>query len=345
MCRKGISVSADDYGRTKAGEAVGRFTISDGGGMTVRCINYGARITGIVLPTAEGETDVIQGFDDLAGYEADTAFFGAIVGRYANRIKDAKFELGGKIYSLTKNDGENYLHGSFSRRVFNAEAVADGVVFTYASPDGEDGFPGNMIARVKYSLDGENRLTMEYSATTDAETVVNLTNHAYFDLSDGRDADIASHVLQLSASKFLEIGPDLCPTGRIVDVAGTPFDFTAAKPIGMDIDGDDPQLTTAGGYDHCFVIDGYDGSLRHAATVSRGNISMKVFTTQPGIQLYTGNALDGATSGKGMQHARRSALCLETQHYPDSPNRPTFPSTRLESGGEYLQTTVLEFGY
>lgn len=325
------------------------FVLANARGMTVSLINYGARIAGIEIPTSGGSREIVLGFDDLSGYESDTASHGATVGRYANRIKNASFTLGGKIFKLTQNDGSNFLHGSFAHRVFDAETTRNGVIFTYRSPDGEDGFPGNLEARVSYTLDGD-RLTIEWSATTDAETVVNMTNHAYFDLSGGKDLDIGGHVLQINSSKFLESGEDLCPTGKFLPVEGTPFDFTKPKQIGRDIDKKDRQLKVGGGYDHCFVIDGYDGkgkNLRHAttATAPDASISMKIFTTQPGIQLYTGNALDGTGFGRGRVHTRRSAFCLETQHYPDSPNHPEFPTTTLKPGEEYRETTVFEFGY
>ncbi len=334
------------YGKTENGKAVERFSLRNQSGLLVRCIDYGCRLTHIVLPSETGDGNILLGYDSLAGYESDPFFAGALVGRYANRIRGASLSLDGKKYSLTRNDGKNYLHGSFHRCIFTAEAVGENaVLFTYTSPDGEDGFPGELCVRVLYSLDDENRLTMEYRAACDAPTCVNLTNHAYFDLSAGRDASVEKHLLRLSGRRFLEIDADFCPTGRVCAAEGA-FDFSDFKAVGRDIESDDPQLKLAGGYDHCFILENEkEGDLAFAAELSDsdGTRRMRVFTTQPAVQFYTGNFLSTKEGGKGF--SPRRGLCLETQHYPDGPNRPDFPSTSLRPGEEYRETTVLQFEF
>lgn len=344
-----MPVTREHYGTTKDGAPVDLFTLTNACGLTVRCIDYGCRIAGILLPTPGGATDIALGYDSLADYEADTSCQGALVGRYANRIRGAAFELGGKKFHLTQNDDKNHLHGSFHRRVFAAEATEEGVLFEYVSPAGEDGFPGELRVRAAYTLDDANRLKLEYTATTDAETVINLSNHTYFDLSGGEAADIGGHQLQLLASRYLEIAEDLCPTGKILSARGTALDFTTPKPIGQDIGCDEEQLLRAGGYDHCFILDGEntrDGMRLAAVTADAGGRRlMRVFSTQPALQFYSGNFLDGTTGGKGRKFTRRSGFCLETQHYPDSPNQPSFPATTLKPGETYRETTMLAFDF
>lgn len=335
------------YGRTKQGDDVLQFSLENKNGLVVRCLNYGCRLTHLLLPFASGYEDILLGYDSLDEYEADSFFLGALVGRYANRIRGASFDLSGKKYALQKNDGENYLHGNFHRRVFEAEVAGEsGVLFSYASPAGEDGFPGRLDVRVIYSLDDENRLTVDCRAATDADTHVNLTTHPYFDLSAGKDDTIEGQVLQLNARRFVEIDADLCPTGRLIETEGGPFDFSRPKPIGRDIESNDVQLKRADGYDHCFAVagDGTEGlALAAEASDAAGKRRLSVFTTQPGVQFYTGNFLSG--KGKGRIFNRRSGFCLETQHYPDSPNHPGFPSTLLSPGEEYHEKTVLQFSF
>lgn len=333
------------YGRTENGETVERFILQNRSGMLVRCLDYGCRLTHIVLPAKAGGENILLGYDSLAGYEGDPFFMGALIGRYANRIKGATFSLSGKKYALTRSDGENYLHGSFHRCIFKAEAAGENaVLFSGVSPSGEDGFPGELRVRVLYSLDDENRLTAEYRAVCDAQTHVNLTNHAYFDLSAGCDDSVERHLLRLNSGRFLEVGADLCPTGRVRATEGA-FDFSDFKAVGRDIEANDPQLKIAGGYDHCFVLEtrGEDGPIFAAElSDSLGSRHMKVFTTQPAVQLYTGNFLTAAGAGG---FSRRRGLSLETQRYPDSPNHPDFPSTLLRPGEEYREITVYQFEF
>jgi len=337
------------FGKTKEGTEVDQYELQNRNGIIIRCINYGCCLTNILLPSASGHADIILGFDDLSGYETDNSSQGAFIGRYANRIKGAEFSLGGKNYTLMKNDGANYLHGLLKTHVFTAESATDSsVVFKTTSPDGEEGFPGELKVTVAYSLDDDNRFTMEYFAHTDKETHVNLTNHAYFDLSLGSDETIEDHLLRIESGAFLQTTEDLIPTGKVIEAAGTPLDFIHQKTIGRDIEADDINIKYGRGYDHCFIVNGGGkGGLVLAAEACApdGDRSMRVFTTQPAIQLYTGNFLNGTLEGKGREFTRRSGFCLETQHYPDSPHNPGFPSTALKPGTEFHETTVLQFGF
>lgn len=333
------------YGRTSGGEDVCQFTLENKNGLIVQFLNYGCRLTGILLPSARRPVNILLGRDSLEEYEADPFYLGALIGRYANRIKGAAFVLSGKKYLLSKTDGDNYLHGSFHKRFFKPEIEEENAVrLSYVSRAGEDGFPGELRVCARYSLDDENRFTMEYRALTDADTHVNLTAHPYFNLSGGADETIGGHILRLRARHFLEIGADLCPTGRFLESAGGPFDFSRPKAIGRDIGSGGEQLARASGYDHCFVLEhgGSDGLFPAAeASDASGARKLLLFTTQPGIQFYTGNFLSGRAMGKRLP--RRSGFCLEPQHYPDSPNRPEFPSTLLRAGEEYHEKTVLQF--
>jgi aldose 1-epimerase len=337
------------FGTTADGRSVDQFEIRNRNGLIVKCISYGCRVTNILLPSASGHCDIVLGFDDLSGYEADKTDQGAFIGRYANRIKDAAITVGGRKYNLLKNDGNNYLHGSLEKRVFNVERESDkSVTFKTISQDGEDGFPGELKIKVKYSLDDDDRFTMEYFAETNADTYINLTNHTYFDLEEGIDETIENHLLRIESDAFLATTEDLIPTGAIIDVTGTPLDFRHQKTIGRDISSDDINLKYGRGYDHSFLIkQNKPGELTLAAEACSpgGEHSMRVFTTQPAMHFYTGNFLNGTVEGKGRAHNRRAAFCLETQHYPDSPNHPEFPTTLLKPGDEFHETTVLEFGF
>lgn len=340
------------YGKTRAGEEVDCFIIKNANGLEVRCINYGCAITGILVPTAAGPpVDVVLGFDSLSGYEEDEGTYqGRVVGRYANRIKNAAFSLDGREYTLMKNNGENYLHGSFHKRVWAAEVIGDNSVsFTYTSPDGEDGFPGELWASVTYTLTGSNELMIDYRAVPKAPTHVNLTNHAYFNLAGSGHPTVEDHLLTLNCDLFLEGGNDLCPTGRMLETAGGAFDFSTPKPIGRDINAKDPQLELAGGYDHCFIVNRESpAGLALAAKLEdpASGHAMRVYTTQPGMQVYTGNFLSGAPGKKGAPMAKRSAVCLETQHFPCTPNGyEDFPPTLLQAGEKYRQSTVLQFSF
>ena len=345
------------FGKMPDGTPVELFTLSDGV-LEARIINYGGIVVSLKAPDRNGKPgDVVLGFDRLEEYLADNngpgpGYFGAVIGRYANRIARGKFVLDGKKYSLPLNNGGNSLHGGpygFHNVVWKAKAIDHGVELTYLSKDGEAGYPGNLTATVRYTV-AKGELRIDYSATTDKHTVVNLTNHSYFNLAGNGRGDILSHQLTLRAARFTPVDAGLIPTGELKAVAGTPFDFLNATAIGERIDAnggaDDEQLHRGEGYDHNWVLDNADGKLTEAAEVyepASGRV-MRVLTTEPGIQLYSGNFLDGRIKGKGgAPYGVRSAFCLETQHFPDSPNQPAFPSTELRPGQRYQTTTVFRF--
>ena len=341
-------VTSQPFGKMPDGTPVDIYTLSDGA-FEARIATYGGVVVSLKAPDRNGKTaDVVLGFDDLDGYVANfntpaNAFFGAIIGRYANRIAHGSFTLDGKKYSLPQNDGQNTLHSGthgFNNVVWKAKPVANGVELTYLSKDGESGFPGNLSATVRYTLI-KGDLRIEYSATTDKDTVVNLTNHSYFNLAG--QGDILKNEVTLHASRFTPVDAALIPTGELKPVEGTPFDFRKATAVGARIGADDAQLHLGHGYDHNWVLDSGGGKLVEAAEVyepSSGRV-LKVMTDQPGIQFYTGNFLNGTIKGKGGKPDElRSALCLETQHFPDSPNHPDFPTTELKPGERYHTVTV-----
>jgi aldose 1-epimerase len=344
-------VTSQSFGKMPDGTPVEIYTLSDGA-YEARVITYGGVLVSFKAPDRNGKIgDVVLGFDDLEGYVANfngpsNAFFGAIIGRYANRIGHASFMLDGNKYSTPKNNGENTLHGGphgFNNVVWKAKPVENGVELTYLSKDGEEGFPGNLTAVVRYTL-VKGDLRVDYSATTDKDTVVNLTNHSYFNLAG--EGNILKNELTLHASRFTPVDAGLIPTGELKSVAGTPFDFRKATAVGSRINADNEQLHLGHGYDHNWVLDSGGGKLAEAAEVyeaSSGRV-LKVLTDQPGIQFYTGNFLDGSVKGKGGKaYEFRSALCLETQHFPDSPNHPAFPTTELKPGERYHTVTVYSF--
>jgi aldose 1-epimerase len=344
-------VTSQPFGKIPDGTAVEIFTLSDGP-YEARITNYGGVVVSLKAPDRNGKSaDVVLGFDDLNGYVANfngpsTAFFGAIIGRYGNRIGHGSFALDGKKYSLPLNNGENTLHGGphgFNNVVWKAKPITNGVELTYLSKDGEAGYPGNLSAVVRYTL-VKGDLRIEYSATTDKDTVVNLTNHSYFNLAG--QGDILSHQLTLHASRFTPVDAGLIPTGELKSVEGTPFDFRKATAIGARINADDEQLHRGRGYDHNWVLDSGGGKLMEAAELydaGSGRV-LKVLTDQPGIQFYSGNFLDGSIKGKGGKPDElHAALCLETQHFPDSPNHPDFPTTELKAGARYHTVTVYSF--
>ena len=344
-----IRITSEPFGSTKEGRAVARWTMENDAGMAVRVLTYGCTIQSIVVPDRNGNpVDVVLGYDDLAGYEAGSCWFGAFVGRYANRIKNAAFTLNGKEYSLPKNDGPNHLHGTFERRVFDAAAEDGALVLRYVSPDGEEGYPGALTVTVTYTLAEDNALRLGYRAATDADTVVNLTNHSYFNLSGAGRGDVLGHLLQLDASRFTDADGESIPTGRVLSVAGTALDFRREKPIGRDLDDEDLILRLCGGYDHNMILDKPAGFARGGAAYSPDTgIEMTFSTTQPAVQLYSGNfvAGDAAPCGKdGARYPKRGGFCLESQHYPCSPNFPDFPSTVLRPGEEYHELTEYRFG-
>ncbi|MGA8441096.1 MAG: aldose epimerase family protein [Candidatus Sulfotelmatobacter sp.] len=346
-------VTSEPFGKTPDGAPVEIFTLSDGA-YEARIATYGGIVVSLRVPDRDGKpADVVLGFDNLDGYVANfngpsDAFFGALIGRYANRIAHGRFSLDGKTYSLPLNNGENSLHGGphgFNNVVWKAKPVANGVELTYLSKDGEAGYPGNLSATVRYTL-VKGDLRIEYSATTDKDTVVNLTNHSYFNLAG--QGDILHHQLTLHASRFTPVDAGLIPTGELKSVDSTPFDFRKPTAVGARINADDEQLHLGRGYDHNWVLDtgSAGGKLAEAAEVyepSSGRV-LKVLTDQPGIQFYSGNFLDGSIKGKGGKPDElHAALCLETQHFPDSPNHPDFPTTELKPGERYHTVTVYSF--
>ncbi len=350
------TISRAPFG-TFAGRAVDLYTLSGEGGTIVEIATYGGIITSWTAPDRAGrQADIVLGLTDLAGYTSDAYLkggphFGAIIGRYANRIGGARFSLDGVEYKLAANNGPNNLHGGprgFDMRVWDAKAAVAGqdavLELTYVSADGEEGFPGTLTTRVVYTLSPGNVLRIDYSATTDRTTIVNLTNHTYFNLAGEGSGDILATEVQINAGRFTPVDADMITTGELRDVTGTPFDFRQPAAIGARVNRADEQLELGAGYDHNWVLDrGPDEGLFLAATACEpgsGRV-LEVLTTEPGIQFYTGNFLDGTCVGKaGMPYTRRSGFCLETQHYPDSPNKPEFPSVTLEPGETYSTATV-----
>lgn len=344
----------EGFGSTKGGEAVEIYTLRNRRGAEARVMTYGATLVSLKVPDRAGKLeDVLLGFDDLGTYETDTHYLGQVIGRYANRIAKGRFTLNGVEYKLAVNNGENHLHGGlrgFDKVVWKARPLntktGSAVEMSYVSKDGEEGYPGTMTVKVVYTLTETNDLRLDYSATTDKDTVVNLTNHAYFNLAGQGSGDILGHLLMVNADRFTPTDAGSIPTGELRAVQGTPFDFKRATAIGARIGQDDEQLKFGNGYDHNFVVNGRAGTLRLAARASeptKGRV-MEVWTTEPGVQLYTGNFLEGMAPGKGgATYDRRHAFCLETQHFPDSPNRPEFPSTVLHKGRRFSSTTVYKF--
>ncbi|MCY4398311.1 MAG: galactose mutarotase [Gemmatimonadetes bacterium] len=360
------SITSAPFGTTSAGEVVELFTMANANGIEVRAITYGGIILSIKTPDRDGRwDDIVLGFDSLEPYDAGSPYFGSIIGRYGNRIARGRFTLDGETFALATNNAPNHLHGGdigFDKVVWTGTAFegddAVGVVFTYTSPDGEEGYPGTLDVRVTYTLTDADELIFDYHATTDRATPVNLTQHSYFNLAGAASDNILGHELTIDASRFTPVDSTLIPTGELAPVEGTPFDFRTSMAIGARIEEDDPQLRHGLGYDHNYVLDA-DPDVASGLTENIGvglhraafvfepvtGRTLEIHTEEPGIQFYSGNFLDGTIAGKsGRVYAHRSGFCLETQHYPDSPNQPTFPSTILRPGEEYSTRTVLTFG-
>jgi aldose 1-epimerase len=351
-----LQIREEAFGKTGDGRPVDLFTLTNSNGMEVRAMTYGGIIVSIRVPDKNGKiADVVLGHEKLEGYLPNPPYLGAIVGRYANRIANGAFTLDGAKYNLPKNDGPNTLHGGlsgFNQKVWegkefkNAKGV--GVAFTYLSKDGEEGFPGNLKAKVSYTLSNENQLILDYEATSDKATPINLSQHSYFNLAGEGNDDILNHEIMLNADRFTPVDKTLIPTGELRAVQGTPLDFNKPTPIGARIDDQYEQLVLGHGYDHNFVLNraNEDGGLTLAARVhepTSGRV-LEVSTTEPAVQFYSGNFLDGSIVGKnGHVYKKRYGFCLETQHYPDSPNHPDFPSTILKPGKTFHSETIFKF--
>ena len=346
------SATISAYGVLSDATPVKQVTLKNSNNIEIDVISYGGIITRMSVPDAKGQSgNIVYGFDSLSDYETKNPYFGALIGRYGNRIKDAKFSLFGTEYQLATNDGDNHLHGGvqgFDKKVWSMEPFATktsaGVKLTLVSPDGDQGYPGELTTVVTYTLTNDNTLDMQFIATTDAPTIVNLTQHTYFNLAG--QGDILDHELTINSAAITPVDSGLIPTGELMPVAGTAFDFTSAKAIGKDIGDSHKQLALGKGYDHNYVLkDQPDNSLIEAASVydpASGRV-LRVLTEEPAVQFYSGNFLDGSTSGMGQQHIFRGAFCLEPQHYPDSPNQPAFPSTTLLPGDVYSTRIVYAF--
>lgn len=349
-----MSITKRFFGKTADGTSVDVFTLKNSKGMSAEITNFGGIIVSLFIPDKEGKIDdVVLGYDNLESYEKKGPFFGAIIGRYANRIGGSRFELNGVEYKLSKNEGENQLHGGikgFDKKVWNAKITnkdgAEALELSLRSADGEEGYPGNLDVKAIYTLTEDNELVIDYHAVSDKDTVVNLTNHSYFNLSGHASGNILHNKLMIKADKFTPTDKYSIPTGEIAEVKGTPMDFTSMKPVGQDIDADFEQIKFTKGYDHNFALN-TNGNLKEKACEvvdEKSGRIMEVYTTKPGVQLYTANFLTGEDIGKGgVPYYKNAALCLETQYYPDSVNQKHFPSPVLRAGEEYKHTTIYKF--
>lgn len=339
-----MDIKKEAFGISPAGQEVYLYTLANQNGVRVKITNFGAIVTSFVTPDKNDELgDVVAGFNNLSGYIPNDPHFGGIVGRFANRIANGRFSLDGQDYTLETNDAPHHLHGGdkgFDRVVWQAEELPEqnALKLTYHSPDGEEGYPGNLTATVVYTLTADNALQIDYSATTDKATPVNLTNHSYFNLSAGQAQDVSGHIIQINAEKYTPVDETFIPTGELAPVKGTPMDLRKPQAIGERM-----HQILGGGYDHNYVLNSAGEKMAKAAEVYEpisGRL-LEVYTTQPGIQFYTGNFLDGSLTGKeGNRYTKHYAFCLETQHFPDSPNQPDFPSTILRPGETYQQRTI-----
>ncbi|RPJ55092.1 MAG: galactose mutarotase [Acidobacteria bacterium] len=349
-----MTIQKSVFGKTKDGQSVDLYTLTNDHGMVVTLTNWGATIVSIQVPDRSGKNaDVALGYDTAAGYIDDTAYLGVTVGRYGNRIAKGRFKLDGNEYKLAQNDGENHLHGGavgFNKKLWGAKEIkpADSIAVQmhYLSKDGEEGYPGNLDVSVTFSLNNNNEIKIDYLATTEKPTVVNLTNHSYFNLLGDAAGDILGHEMMINADRFTPVDAGLIPTGELRPVAGTSMDFKQPKAVGARIDDKYEQLVLGKGYDHNWVINPAGAAPRLAARVSEPKTGrvLEVLTTEPGIQFYSGNFLNGTIKGKkGKVYQHRYGLCLETQHFPDSPNHPDFPSTTLKPREKYQTTTIYRF--
>ena len=336
------------------GQSVDLYTLRNVHGLEAKITNYGGILVSLKVPDRNGKfDDVVLGFNDLDTYLKGHPYFGALIGRYGNRIAKGRFTLNGVEYKLAVNNGENTLHGGlkgFDKVVWTGKEMktkaGPAVALTYLSKDGEEGYPGNLNVGVVYTLTNNDEIKIEYSATTDKDTVINLTEHSYFNLAGEGNGDILNHLVTINGNRFLPTDAGSIPTGELRNVRGTPFDFLTAHKIGERINQDEEQLKLGNGYDHTWIINGRAGTLRLAATAyeTTSGRTMQVWTTEPGVQFYTGNFLDGTLTGKsGKIYQRRYGFCFETQHYPDSPNHPAFPTTTLRKGATYRSTTIYRF--
>ncbi|WP_297092226.1 aldose epimerase family protein [uncultured Draconibacterium sp.] len=348
-----VGISREDFAFDYNGKTIELYTLKNDNGLVCQLTNFGARVVSLYAPDKNGTPgDVVVGYGSGKDFvEKKENFFGATIGRYGNRIGNATFTIDSISYQLEKNDGENHLHGGsngFHRQVWTVESVSDNeIVFSYLSPDGESAYPGTVNTTITYQLTAANELKIEYFATTDKKTVLNLTNHTYFNLKDGGKSSINEHLMYLNALRFTPVDGGLIPTGELAEVTGTPFDFTQATAIGERVDNEHQQLKVGNGYDHNWVLDTGNDKTQLAARVvepESGRV-LEVYTNEPGIQFYGGNFLDGTIAGKsGIKYGFRSAFCLETQHFPDSPNKPEFPGVLLNPGDKYYSICIYKFG-
>jgi aldose 1-epimerase len=352
---KKMNIQKEPFGKTAEGTPVDIYTLRNSNGVEAKITNYGGIVVSLNVPDRKGNmADVVLGFNTLEEYLKGHPYFGSLIGRYGNRIAKGVFSLNNVKYTLATNNGENHLHGGpngFHTVVWTAKEIKDkdsvGLYLTYLSKDGEEGYPGNLSATVVYTLTNKNELRLDYSATTDKDTIINLTHHSYFNLKGEGSGDILSHDLMINADKFTPVDNTLIPTGELKEVKGTPMDFTKPTAIGARINEKYEQLTFGKGYDHNWVLKRDKKGLDLAATLYEPTTGrfMEVYTTEPGLQFYSGNFLDGTIKGKsGKIYEFRTGLCLETQHFPDSPNKPQFPSTVLKPGQQYTHSTIYRFG-
>jgi aldose 1-epimerase len=346
-----MDIKKEPFGKMADGTPIDLYTLTNAHGLQVKITTYGGAVVSLLVPDRDGKLDdVVLGFETLEEYVKKSPYFGCITGRYANRIAKGKFTLNGVAYTLTQNEGDNHLHGGakgFDKVVWAAEEKTDddgvGLALTYLSKDGEEGYPGNLSVKVTYTLTNDDAWRIDYEATTDKDTIVNLTNHTYFNLADGGAGDVLGHELMINADRFTPIDSFQITTGELRSVASTPMDFLRMTTIGARIGQDDEQLRFGLGYDHNWILNSSDGTLVLAARLQEPTTGrvIEVYTTEPGIQFYSGNFLDGTIAGKGGKvYQKRHGLCLETQHFPNSPNQPGFPSTVLRPGEMYQTTTI-----